>query len=217
MAVTYETIIADYKVDSCPKCAEAHTYKLKVIQNEILIFGGSKDCALITFVCPKTDQSFKMEIPNPPHGEIIGLASTSEIDYGLHASKIAESYLMNAEFFEWIRNSRALALDFCKTMIGISVGAIPVYFAVLKFLGLETINQRQLDALIILPPLLYLVGLMAYVLALRPAFRSVSIDTFSEFRKTRLINLNRRATVGTIFFVGATFFAFIVFSYVMIQ
>jgi hypothetical protein len=216
MAVAFETIIADYKVDPCPKCGEAHTYKLKVIQNEILIFGGSTDCALISFVCPKTDQSFKMEIPNPAHGEIIGLASSSEIDYGRRASKMGEPSLMNAEFFEWIRSSRPVALDFCKTMIGISVGAIPVYFAVLKFLGLETMSQGNTAALIILPPLLYLVGLIAYVLALRPAFKSVSTDTFSQFRNARLINLNRWVSAGTVFFVSATFFAFIVFSYVMI-
>jgi hypothetical protein len=216
MAVSYQTIIADYNVDSCPKCGEAHTYKLKVIQNEILIFGGGKDCTLITFVCPKTNQSFKKEIPNPPHGEIIGLASSSEIDYGRSASRIGESPLMDAEFFEWIRSSRSTAIDFCKTMIGISVGAIPVYFAVLKFLGFATTKQAQLGLWFVLPPLVYLIGLIAFVLALRPAFKSVSIDTFSEFRKTRLINLNRWVTCGTMFFVIATLCAFIIFSYVMI-
>src|SRR5208283_1079646 len=116
MATDYLTKILDYTVNPCPRCGEAHTFKLKVTKKIVIFGGGGRTETLITFICPKTQQPFRKTVPNPGGGEIEGLASSSDIDIE-HASHTTRVSSMEIEFEEWIKNSRTVALDFCKTMI----------------------------------------------------------------------------------------------------
>jgi len=213
MAANREVKIVEYIVDKCPKCGEAHTYQLKIILYKIPIFGGGKRETLIEFVCPKTKQKFKKAVADPPDGEIEGLASSSDIKFDQRVSSIANLSLMETEFVEWTKSSRFVALDFCKTMIGISVGAIPVYFAVLKFLGLVTISGKQFGMLLVLPPFAYLVALILFALALRPTFEIMSPQDFPDFRQKRLTQLNWFITAGIIVFIAGTGLAIVAFFY----
>jgi hypothetical protein len=219
MAAEYITEIRDYVVDPCPICDKAHTYKLKISEKKVLLFGGGRNEVLIEFPCPTTNQTFKRAISNPADGEIEVLKSGTDTDIEQSASTTTRA-LMGAEFAEWTKNSQSVARDFCKTMISISAGAIPVYFAVLNYLGFEEVSgtqlgQIQLGQAAVLPPILYLAALLVYVLALRPKLEALSADDFVAFRESRFIQLNRFIFTGTFIFVIATGIAIAIFSSVI--
>jgi hypothetical protein len=226
MAAEYISEIRDYIVDPCPICGKAHTYKLKVSENKVLLFGGGRNEALIEFTCLATNQTFQRAIPVQAGGEIEVLESGTDTDIAQSASATAKAPSMGAEFEEWIKNSRSVALDFCKTMISISAGAIPVYFAVLNYLGFEKVSgtqlaqiqlgQIQLGQVAILPPILYLAALLVCVLALRPPLAALSANEFAAFRESRLNQLNRFIIIGTSLFVVATGLAIAMFSSAMV-
>ena len=120
-------------------------------------------------------------------------------------------------FQVWVKNSRKVAFDFCKTMLSTSTGAIPIYFAVLKYIGFEKIGQTALGKFTVLPPVLFLLAAILYVLALRPRYDAVAPDEFNTFRARRLEQLNQYITWGSATFVGATGLAIAVFFSVLSQ
>jgi hypothetical protein len=102
--------------------------------------------------------------------------------------------------------------EFCKFMIGVSTGAIPVYLAILKILGVENVSRRSLSAWIviitILPCILFLVSTGMYVLGYFPNTGTFSLDIVQEIETTRKKVLSYRKrwiTFATITFFTAFF------------
>jgi len=63
------------------------------------------------------------------------------------------------------------AKDFCKTLAGFSSGAIPIYFAILKLMGIENAasqSQYILVLLSVLPPLFFLFSIVTLAVVLVP-------------------------------------------------
>lgn len=213
--------ILDYELDSCPKCGKTHHYKLKVLvkpgaQEKVPLFGGPGGNSAqsdLLFSCPETNRKFTHPVANPAEGELAGLAS--EADVAQAAAKLQAAPPGNPEFTEWVTKSRERALDFCKTMLSTSTGAIPLYFAVLKYMGMEKVAGTALTQLAILPPVLYLVAAVLYVLALRPRYELVSQGEFHAFRQKRLEQLNRFILWGTALFLGATGLAILILFYAL--
>jgi hypothetical protein len=87
-------------------------------------------------------------------------------------------------------------------MLSTSTGAIPVYFALMKYVGFERISGSLLARTGILPPFLFLLAGILFVLALRPRFAAVTEAEFAEFRAKRLSQLNTYILAGTILFAS---------------
>jgi hypothetical protein len=106
--------------------------------------------------------------------------------------------------------------DFCKFMITVSTGAIPVYLAILKILGVENVSRRSLSAwlviITILPCILFLVSTGMYVLGYFPDTGTFSLDIVQEvetMRKKVLSSRKRWITFATVTFFTAFFIAII--------
>ncbi len=207
------TKIIDFKISDCPKCHGSHDFKLKVYTKEnaaipIILFGGPGEHSEIMFSCEKTNQIFTYTVPVPENTEIAGVATEDEImKYG---GVEVKSDHEKEELKEWIKTSRSTALDYCKTMLSSSVGAIPVYFVIIKYLGYETLADASRN-IFLLPPLLFLLAALLFVLGLKPRFEIISEEEFPKFRKHRLKQLNNFLLAGTILFVLAIILAILVF------
>ena len=158
------TKIIDFELKSCPKCNKAHEYKLKgIVQQKVIekvsLFGGpgavegDKHTDEILFTCPETKRKFTQLVPKMEGVEIIGLASKEDI---AEAENSTVSSQVKSEFEEWTKKSRETALDFSKMMLSASTGGIPIYFAVLKYIGFEKIGNTSLSQFTIIPPVLFI-------------------------------------------------------------
>lgn len=88
-------------------------------------------------------------------------------------------------------------------MLTTATAAVPVYFAVLKYLGAEAVGGTTFSRVGVLPPLLFLAAAIIFALALRPRFAWIKHADFADFRMTRLKQLNRAMLVGlAVFAVG---------------
>jgi len=92
-------------------------------------------------------------------------------------------------------------------MLTAATGAIPVYFAVLKYLGSEAAYTSWFARIAALPPILFLVAAVMFALALRPRFALVPLAAFAEFRATRLRQLNALMLTGLALFATAILLA----------
>jgi hypothetical protein len=102
-------------------------------------------------------------------------------------------------------------------MLTSSTGAIAVYFAVQKYLGLEKANNTTLAQTAILPPVMFLVAGIFFVLALRPRYDNIPLEDFPAFRERRLIQLNRFIVSGTLTFLVAVAIAIVLFFFALTQ
>jgi len=218
------TKIIDYEIAPCPKCNKAHPFKLKGLvkqkmEEKVPMFGGTGVTegtvrkSEILFICPDTKEKFSYQVPEPVDIEIIGLAS--EADIAMAINLISAPSLIKSEFEEWAKKSRDTALDFSKTMLSASTASIPVYFAVLKYIGFQKIGRMALSKFAILPPMLFLIAAILYVLALCPRHELVAPSDFNAFRKRRLERLNQFIIYGTAIFIGAVGFAIAMLFYAL--
>jgi hypothetical protein len=85
-------------------------------------------------------------------------------------SKLDESdKLLLEEAHSIIVSSIETGRDFCRTLIGFSSGSIPVYFGILKYLGVDQLAVNSLESRIsILPPILFLVSIILSAVTLIP-------------------------------------------------
>jgi len=81
MATERTTKILDHTIDPCPKCTRKHHYKLKVIMSaeRVSVFGGPGAKSEVFFICPDTHERFTERIDNPLKGEIMGVATETDI------------------------------------------------------------------------------------------------------------------------------------------
>ena len=116
------TTIIDYEVAPCPKCNNAHPFKLKGLAQQaeeiVPLFGGTRGTerkSEILFTCPDTKKKFSYSVPEPVGVEIIGLASEADIAAATNVASAPAP--VKSEFEEWAKKSRDTALDFCKSML----------------------------------------------------------------------------------------------------
>ena len=215
------TKIVDFDLAACPQCGKTHHFKLKVlvqpeVEEKVPVFGGpgaSGGKSKLLFTCPDSNKKFTHLVPDAIGGELIGLAS--EADIALVASQAQASSSGKSEFTDWVGKSHDRALDFCKTMLSTATGAIPLYFAILKYIGFDKIGSTMLSKVAILPPVLFLVAAILYVLALRPRYELVAQNDFNAFRTKRLERLNRFIIWGTVIFIGATGLGIVILFYAL--
>lgn len=219
MALRY----VDHNVAHCPRCARSHQFKLAIRSDPpepaVPLFGGPglrpASCE-IAFTCPTTGALFTEEIPDPVDGTVVGpvdaaVATTGTTTGGATNSGAGSAPPPDADFADWAKSSRATAMDFCRTMLTTSTGAIAVYFAVLKYLGVERIGGALVTRVGILPPLLFLTASICFALAMRPRLATLTRTEFAGFRAQRLARLDRYITVGTALFAAGMGIAIVLF------
>lgn len=181
-------------------------------EKPVPVFGGpAASVANVAFICPRTGELFTVEVQHPPHGEIIGPADAEEVTPVAVTSLAASpgSSVLDAEYEDWIKASRSTALDFCKTMLGVTSSAVPVYFAVLKYVGVEKSSGAFASPVAIAPPLLFLLSSIIFSMALRPRLESIRASQFAEFRRSRFKSLQRLMLFGLATFSAGVLIAIV--------
>lgn len=98
--------------------------------------------------------------------------------------------------------------DFAKMMITLLSGLFASYFAILKFLGVSSTAdvKVQIVNLTILPPLLFIFGILVFVLALLPMGGKMSLDVPESIENFRNMLLKwKKIEVGigvSLFIIG---------------
>jgi hypothetical protein len=84
--------------------------------------------------------------------------------------------------------------EFCKSMIMISTGAIPIYIALLKLVGVENASRSygRGTILFILPCALFLSATVAYIIGYFPRTGKFSLDVVEEINSARQTLILRR-------------------------
>jgi len=192
------------EIADCPHCGGRHVFSVLVRvrgagAEAVPLFGGPSGGTTLAFTCPNTHKIISASVPNPSEGDIIGPADPDQAD--------AEPEPTEQEYADWIKASRATAVDFCKTMLTTATGAVPVYFAVLKYLGADAVSGSWFSRIGAVPPLLFLAAAIVFALALRPRFASVKQADFADFRTARLRQLNRDILAGLALFAAGVLLA----------
>ncbi|WP_162624822.1 hypothetical protein [Streptomyces cadmiisoli] len=200
--------IQQYVVGRCPHCAERHRFTLGFGRRAVLTFGGAPSSAGLT--CPTTGAPIVVELELRENETYLGLVDPSAgaaVTVALPEAEAAGTVATqdgDGERAEWRKGSRTTALDFCRTMLTTSGGAIPVYTAVLNYVGIKEISGTLNGRLSVLPMVLFLLASVAFILALVPTLATVTDESgFREFRDRRLRLLDRYIRTGVALFVAA--------------
>ena len=223
-----------HSVTVCPHCADRHDYALLVeaAASATLVFGGAGHVVEVGLRCPTLGALFTSQVTLANNEELVRVVSSGSAAGGsagsfggpaagsgdgaaaptaaapLEPTRPPEA----ADFAEWVKSSRATALDFAKTMLTASSAAIPVYFAVLKYLGAEKLADSTSGRISVLPPIVFLLAVAIFAAGLRPRLAAVTPDDFVRFRADRMRQLDRYVSAGLIAFVVALLLASIVFA-----
>lgn len=211
-----------YRVAECPECSRAHDYSLRIITRSrkgaatqatapaVLIFGGKDSPAPgsqpwdVKLVCPTKESPFvsTIEVPLPVGEEIVSVEQALE--------KALETDWRSSELAEWIKGSIASERDFCRTMLSTAIAAVPVYFAVLKYVGVGRVHGGW-QVLSVVPPLILFAAMVAFSWPLRPVGRTIrNIADFTAFRQRRLEQIDRGINTGMVLFAVALLWAVVV-------
>lgn len=104
--------------------------------------------------------------------------------------------------------------DFCQFMITTSIGAIPVYLAIITFLLPKNYSLDILMGIVVAgPAVLYLLAALIFAYGYFPTSDYFSLDFIEEIESARNRNIGRRrkfAIAGMIAFAVATLYAIVV-------
>lgn len=209
-----------YKVEKCIYCGQSHTFSL-ILEKEIPVFGGPNLEKKIDgtvkewgFTCPNTQKVFSEQV-NIENGYVIKGVVSSDITTN-NENKLAAEQNTESEFRNWINESRTRGINFSTTMLTTSTGAIGVYFAIEKYLGVEKILFNMNSIIAVLPPLFYLIASLFFILALKPKLSKITTDRFENFRQSILEKININNTIGLFSFFAGNIIAVYHFIYLLI-
>ena len=212
--MAHDLEILDYDIKQCPVCTHSHHYKLKVFkkktdENKVVLFGGAGEQTEVMFECPEKNRKYTFSVPSVDF-EVVSIATVEDVEKYKADKKAPLPPATSNEIADWVKNSRTIALDFCKSMLSTAIGAIPVFFAIVKYLGSEKISKPR-EGYLLLPVVLFLISAVAYVFALKPRFDSIEEIEFVQFKKKRLTQLNNYLVCGTALFIAGIGCAIIIF------
>jgi hypothetical protein len=104
--------------------------------------------------------------------------------------------------------------DFGRSMVTVVSGLFTVYFALLKFIGITSSKDIPNESIILLPPVLFIISLILFVMTILPLPGWLSLIFLSDIEKSRHQILIRRyvfVVAAVTFFVAALGIAAIVF------
>jgi hypothetical protein len=223
--------VLTHVVQRCPLCGRQHAISLRVRTKTTtapLLFGGTPTVDPEA-MCPVTREMFSISPRLGEDDELVEVLGASvqadeltaadgpagkEADgpAGKEADGPAGKEADDTEYADWLKASRGIAIDFCKTMLTSSAGAIAIYFAILKYLGTETFTTSTTGWLSAVPPVLFLASVATFALGLRPRLAAVHEKDFPAFRAKRMEQLNLFLTAGMVLFLVGLILAFVVFA-----
>jgi hypothetical protein len=197
--------IIDYPVAKCPECGQNHNYKLKA-ELEIVILSIANTpqppkTTEITFTCPVNKKPFNEIVTNPPNYKIIGIADPKDEQTSTDDVK--------SEFDDWVKNSRSIGIDYCKTMLASSSGAVAVYFSIMTYM--ITTMKSAFVGYSIVPPIMFLLAVICFAFAIRPNIEVVGEEEFLARRAERLSSIYRLSNAGTFIFAAGICGSIVVF------
>jgi hypothetical protein len=207
----------ELKVPACPRCGNAHDFAVSIHTRTLstvpIYFGGKTVNAKtwdVILTCPVQKNQFTKSIQvTPLDGEQIlsvemqGSGSDiRQVDKSGDDPLDREDWLRK-ELADRIKASPQSAQDFSKTMISTASGAIAIYFAISKFLGVEVSGEGR-HLVRVVPPVLFLFSTVILILAIRPSLISLgSAVDYGTVREARLRRLARLMDSAMwIFFAG---------------
>lgn len=219
----------EYEVSECPRCGKRHRFALRFAVPAVLLASPRREdgsSVEIELVCPTTGQDFPAQAPVRRGEQYLGSEALSSAEDGQPgapkgisggggsgiSSRQLEPAGANDEYLKWVGESRQVGVDFLKTMITAASAAIPVYFAVLKYLGYERVGDASLSRLAILPPAAFLLALLSFAIGLRPRLRGSTPSGFDDVRNERLRELNWFIAIGTATYVLGIAGSLVVFA-----
>jgi hypothetical protein len=202
-------------VESCPCCAGHHQYVLGIGHRELMFGGPAREKA--SLVCPTTGRPISVSLDLGEGEYFAREVDPSTAGRGSTAESVdARSTAEDPRRSEWRKTSRGTALDFCRTMLTTSTGAVAVYFAVLKYIGTERIDETFQGKFGLVPPILFLIAAVIYVAALRPTLGAIGTDKeFEQLHNRRLRTLAVLLNIGTAVFLLAVGLAIYIFFYAL--
>jgi hypothetical protein len=204
----------EYRVPRCPECRESHIFTLEIhYATKVALFGGEPPSSWdVILTCPIKKTTYTRHVSIKPNvDETISEVAVASETPDPQAAVRASPDLMEVELQEWVKASAPTAHDFSKTMITTATGAIPLFFAVLKYLGAEKAVTPLSAWLGVVPPALFIASAVAFVIALRPQYELVDAATFERFRTSRLKLMNKLILLGTGAFLLGVLLAIVVF------
>ncbi len=235
---SFHTRELEYIAPQCRICSLQHRYLLEVRWIGKIIFFGGKDKTAsdetlksneweVQFTCLTTGELFTDKVSvDPEKNEKIVSVISRDSQTSLQAPPLSlgsestpsldRDAMVQAELNAWMSSSSANAREFCKTMLTILTGAIPVFFAILKYLGIDRPTPTVPGWMGILPSGAFLAAIVLLILALRPQYLAVdTLAEFSEIRSHRFEQMNRFIVAGTIFFVVGVLLAILIFIWAL--
>ena len=218
-----------FVVTRCPRCSQTHEFILaieSVTPNgepvaaapaavpRVLTFAGQEDPDHVAwdvlFTCPAENLVFTETIHLPDHAGTVTSVSSKCQEQRPTTGGTADPGSASAEYLDWIKNSLTSARDFGKTMIATSSGAVPIYFATLKYVGSEHLGTSW-GWIPLVPPIILVGAVVVFAMAIRPSLLTLGLDEFAQIRNRRLLRMNRLLTSGTAAFLVALLLSLAVF------
>lgn len=114
---------------------------------------------------------------------------------------------------EVLKYSISTSRDFCKHMITVSMGAIPIYLGLLKVVSGDLTNLTLPSALLIsLPPGIFLFSAIIFIFGYLPKYDEISLDIVEDIKRsidTAIVRRRKLITIGVLSFIIACSLAII--------
>jgi hypothetical protein len=214
----------DVRIPLCPAgCGDGHLVRVTIVREEapqrVLTFGGAGESSMnLDVSCPVTGAIFSIQVPRGT-GAIrsavalalhlddeaegpVPAAPVSPAPAGEPVPVTSDTSWQDQEWLEWIKNTPGVARDFCKAMVTATAGAVPVYFALLKYLGLAQAQPGWFWTASI-PPVFLLAACLVFADGLRPRAEYITETGFVAYRERRLRAMRVRINLGMTLFSGA--------------
>jgi hypothetical protein len=117
-----------------------------------------------------------------------------------HENKALFDYGVNA-----VLDSINVIKDYLKLMIPLTTSLISAYFAILKLLGFESLNGELDNQGIIIPAVLLLMALTAFIITIFPLPLKITIGnilSIRRYRKNQILFKYVGSVLGSIFFIS---------------
>jgi hypothetical protein len=192
--------MSDETIDiKCPLCGNSHTYILDV-QRSLYLFGAKGNVKKIRrlFTCPDKNETFEsvLEMKEDDRGTItkmtvMGIDKKDKNGQQPYPTPISpHSKALYEAGTSILIDSLETGREFCKSMIGMSTGAIPIYLGILTFMLPEKYNLGfAAGGLIALPAISFLIASLLFVIGYLPVSGEISLDDVDEIdrERTRII------------------------------
>lgn len=217
----------------CPACGDEHVVAVDVrLEPEPVVFGGSAESPehprRATLPCPREHVQTDVVLPlTAPPGYLVasfevagapapaGPEDRAEGPRGGRASAATPT----SAYEEARKQSVEAVRRFAASLLTTSTAGVAVYFAVLKYLGLESAEPVPVSwrVVTVLPAALLVAAAAASVWASQPALVAVPAEDFATHRAGYLRSRTRRANVAAGLLLTATLASVLVWTVVLLR